>query len=50
LGIWFNLILSVSETGSGKRTDVVQYRLLQSLGGEGVVNRKVPLRSARPPA
>ena len=38
-GIWFSLILSVSENSYGKRTDVDQYRL-QSRGGEGVINMK----------
>jgi DNA gyrase subunit A len=39
LGIRFSLILSVSENGYGKRTDVDQYRL-QSRGGKGVINMK----------
>jgi hypothetical protein len=41
LGIWFSLILSVSENGYGKRTDVDQYRL-QSRGGKGVINMDHP--------
>jgi DNA gyrase subunit A len=49
LGIWFSLILSVSENGYGKRTDVDQYRL-QSRGGKGVINMKATPRSARSPA
>src|SRR5262249_60484348 len=32
-----NLVLSVTENGYGKRTDVEQYRL-QSRGGKGVIN------------
>jgi DNA gyrase subunit A len=39
LGIWFSIILSVSDDGYGKRTDVDQYRL-QSRGGKGVINMK----------
>ena len=39
MGIWFSLILSVSENGYGKRTDVDQYRL-QSRGGKSVINMK----------
>jgi DNA gyrase subunit A len=39
LGLTPCLILSVSENGYGKRTDVDQYRL-QSRGGKGVINMK----------
>jgi DNA gyrase subunit A len=39
LGLTPCLILSVSESGYGKRTDVDQYRL-QSRGGKGVINMK----------
>jgi DNA gyrase subunit A len=39
LGLTPCLILSVSENGFGKRTDVDQYRL-QSRGGKGVINMK----------
>ena len=39
MGIWFSLILTVSENGYGKRTDVDPYRL-QSRGGKGVINMK----------
>jgi DNA gyrase subunit A len=39
LGIWFSLILSVSENGYGKRTDVDQHRL-QSRSDKGVINKK----------
>src|SRR5438270_1201222 len=39
LGLTPCLILSVSESGYGKRTDVDQYRL-QSRGGRGVINMK----------
>ena len=39
MGIWFSLILSVSENDYGKRTDVDHYRL-QSRGGKGVINMK----------
>jgi DNA gyrase subunit A len=39
LGIRFSLILSVSENGYGKRTNVEEYRL-QSRGGKGVINMK----------
>jgi DNA gyrase subunit A len=39
LGIWFCLILSVSENVYGKRTDVDQYRL-QFRRGKGVIDRK----------
>ncbi len=39
LGLTPCLILSVSENGYGKRTDVDEYRL-QSRGGKGVINMK----------
>jgi DNA gyrase subunit A len=39
LGLTPCLMLSVSESGYGKRTDVDQYRL-QSRGGKGVINMK----------
>ncbi len=39
LGLTPCLILSISENGYGKRTDVDQYRL-QSRGGKGVINMK----------
>ena len=39
LGLTPCLILSVSENGYGKRTDVDSYRL-QSRGGKGVINMK----------
>jgi DNA gyrase subunit A len=39
LGLTPCLILSISENGFGKRTDVDQYRL-QSRGGKGVINMK----------
>jgi DNA gyrase subunit A len=39
LGLTPCLILSVSESGYGKRTDVDQYRL-QTRGGKGVINMK----------
>jgi DNA gyrase subunit A len=39
LGLTPCLILSVSENGYGKRTDVDQYRL-QTRGGKGVINMK----------
>src|SRR6201986_1401916 len=39
LGLTPCLILSVSENGYGKRTDVDAYRL-QSRGGKGVINMK----------
>jgi DNA gyrase subunit A len=41
LGIWFSLILSVSENGCGKRTDVDEYRL-QSRGGKSAINLDHP--------
>ena len=41
-GIWFSLILAVSENGYGKCTDVDRCRL-QSRGGKGVINmRAIP--------
>jgi len=39
-----NLILSVTENGYGKRTDVDEYRL-QSRGGKGVINVKTTARN-----
>ena len=39
-----NLILSVTEQGYGKRTDVDEYRL-QSRGGKGVINVKTTARN-----
>src|SRR6516164_7772262 len=39
-----NLILSVTENGYGKRTDVNEYRL-QSRGGKGVINVKTTARN-----
>jgi DNA gyrase subunit A len=39
LGLTPCLVLTVSENGFGKRTDVDQYRL-QSRGGKGVINMK----------
>jgi DNA gyrase subunit A len=41
-----NLILSVSEQGYGKRTDVDEYRL-QSRGGKGVINVKTTARNGK---
>jgi DNA gyrase subunit A len=41
-----NLILSVSEQGYGKRTDVDEYRL-QSRGGKGVINLKTTARNGK---
>ena len=43
LGLTPCLILTVSENGFGKRTDVDQYRL-QSRGGKGVINMKTTPR------
>jgi DNA gyrase subunit A len=40
------LILSVTENGFGKRTDVDEYRL-QSRGGKGVINVKTTLRNGK---
>src|SRR5208337_50048 len=41
-----NLILSVTENGYGKRTDVDEYRL-QSRGGKGVINVKTTSRNGK---
>jgi DNA gyrase subunit A len=41
-----NLILSVTEQGYGKRTDVDEYRL-QSRGGKGVINVKTTERNGK---
>jgi len=41
-----NLILSVTENGYGKRTDVDEYRL-QSRGGKGVINVKTTERNGK---
>jgi DNA gyrase subunit A len=41
-----NLILSVTELGYGKRTDVDEYRL-QSRGGKGVINVKTTARNGK---
>jgi DNA gyrase subunit A len=41
-----NLILSVTELGYGKRTDVDEYRL-QSRGGKGVINVKTTSRNGK---
>ncbi|MDR3749418.1 MAG: DNA gyrase subunit A [Acidobacteriota bacterium] len=41
-----NLILSVTEQGYGKRTDVDEYRL-QSRGGKGVINVKTMARNGK---
>ncbi len=41
-----NLILSVTELGFGKRTDVDEYRL-QSRGGKGVINVKTTARNGK---
>ncbi len=41
-----NLILSVTEEGYGKRTDVDEYRL-QSRGGKGVINIKTTARNGK---
>jgi DNA gyrase subunit A len=41
-----NLILSVTESGFGKRTPVEEYRL-QSRGGKGVINVKTTARNGR---
>ena len=40
------LILSVTENGYGKRTDVDEYRL-QSRGGKGVINVKTTARNGK---
>ncbi|MGH9556034.1 MAG: DNA gyrase C-terminal beta-propeller domain-containing protein, partial [Terriglobales bacterium] len=42
----YNLILSVTEHGYGKRTDVDEYRL-QSRGGKGVINVKTTARNGQ---
>ena len=41
-----SLILSVTEQGYGKRTDVDEYRL-QSRGGKGVINVKTTSRNGK---
>ncbi|MFZ1133630.1 MAG: DNA gyrase subunit A [Candidatus Korobacteraceae bacterium] len=41
-----NLILSVTEQGYGKRTDVDEYRL-QTRGGKGVINVKTTVRNGK---
>ncbi len=41
-----NLILSVTEQGYGKRTDVDEYRL-QTRGGKGVINVKTTARNGK---
>jgi DNA gyrase subunit A len=41
-----SLILSVTEQGYGKRTDVDEYRL-QSRGGKGVINVKTTARNGK---
>src|SRR5271165_4922390 len=41
-----NLILSVTENGYGKRTDVEEYRL-QSRGGKGIINVKTTSRNGK---
>jgi DNA gyrase subunit A len=41
-----NLILSVTEAGYGKRTDVDEYRL-QTRGGKGVINVKTTARNGK---
>jgi DNA gyrase subunit A len=46
LGLTPCLILSVTENGFGKRTDVDQYRL-QSRGGKGVINVKTTARNGK---
>ncbi len=42
----YSLILSVTENGYGKRTDVDEYRL-QSRGGKGVINVKTTARNGK---
>jgi DNA gyrase subunit A len=42
----YSLILSVTENGYGKRTDVDEYRL-QSRGGKGVINVKTTSRNGK---
>ena len=49
MGIWFSLLLFVSENGYGNLTDLHQYRL-QSRGGKGVINMRTAPRSAGSPA
>ncbi len=46
LGLTPCLILSVSENGYGKRTDVDRYRL-QSRGGKGVINMKTGAKTGK---
>jgi DNA gyrase subunit A len=46
LGLTPCLILSVTENGFGKRTDVDQYRL-QTRGGKGVINVKTTARNGK---
>ncbi len=46
LGLTPCLILSVSENGYGKRTDVDRYRL-QSRGGKGVINMKTSTKTGK---
>src|SRR5271163_1085479 len=46
LGLTPCLILSVTENGYGKRTDVDQYRL-QSRGGKGVINVKTAAKNGK---
>jgi DNA gyrase subunit A len=46
LGLTPCLILSVTENGFGKRTDVDQYRL-QSRGGKGVINVKTTAKNGK---
>jgi DNA gyrase subunit A len=46
LGLTPCLILSVSENGYGKRTDVDQYRL-QTRGGKGVINVKTTTKNGK---
>ena len=45
-GDYASLILSVTENGFGKRTDVDQYRL-QTRGGKGVINVKTTARNGK---
>ena len=46
LGLTPCLILSVTENGFGKRTDVDEYRL-QSRGGKGVINVKTSAKNGK---
>ena len=46
LGLTPCLILTVSENGYGKRTDVDRYRL-QSRGGKGVINMKTGTKTGK---